>query len=74
LTKNPKQYNGKGRSSSTNGAGLTVLLLVEECKYIYVYHPAQNSKRNRPKTLTLNPDPLNVKEQKIKNSVELVST
>ena len=29
------------RASSTNGAGLTGCLHVEECKMIHIYHPAQ---------------------------------
>jgi hypothetical protein len=42
LTKRSKSYNGKARASSTNGAGQTGFLNVEECKYIHIYHPAQN--------------------------------
>jgi hypothetical protein len=32
MTKKPKQNNGEKKASSTNGAGLTACLQVEECK------------------------------------------
>jgi hypothetical protein len=32
LTKKPKSYNGKKKSISTNGAGLSGVVHVKECK------------------------------------------
>jgi hypothetical protein len=46
--KEAKPYNGKGRDSSTNDADITECLHVEECKFTYIYHPAQNSMNQRP--------------------------
>ena len=41
-----KRCNGKMKASSTNGAGLTGCLHVEESKQMHIYHPAQNSSPN----------------------------
>ena len=50
LTKKPKPYNGKMKASSTNGAGLTGGLHVEECKYIHIItlHKTQVHVDQRP--------------------------
>jgi hypothetical protein len=41
--KKPKPYNGKKKTCSTNGAGLTVCLHEEDCKLklIHIYHLPQ---------------------------------
>ena len=46
------QNNGgkKKKASSINVAGQTGCLQVEECKYIQIYHPAQNSSPSGSKT------------------------
>jgi hypothetical protein len=48
--KNKNKNKNKEKASSTNGASLTGCLHVEECKYIHIYHPAQNSSASRSKT------------------------
>lgn len=40
----PEIHTGKQTASSTNGAGQTGCLRVEECKQIYTHRPAQNSR------------------------------
>ena len=49
LIKKPKPYKGKMKASSTNGAGLTGCLLVEEYTVINIYQLAQNSSAKTPK-------------------------
>jgi hypothetical protein len=41
LTKETKLHSGKKKASSTNSAGLTGSLHIEECKLIHIYHLAQ---------------------------------
>jgi hypothetical protein len=52
LIKKPKPYNGKKKASSTDGAGLSGCLHIEECKKTHIYDPAQNSSPSGSKTST----------------------
>jgi hypothetical protein len=70
LTKTTKPYNGRKKASSTKCVDPNGCLQVEECKYIQIYHPAQNSSPSRQKNLNVKPDKLNV--QKVGNSLELI--
>ena len=82
MTKKPKPYNGKGKASLTNPAGLTVYQHVEK-KNIYVYvhthtliyiYLSHSIKLMYTwiKIFSIKPDPLNLIGQKVGNSIELV--
>jgi hypothetical protein len=51
LTKSPKTYNGEKTASSTNVAGKTRYLPVENRNYIYVFHPVHVSTQSALRTL-----------------------
>ena len=62
------------KASLKNGAGLTGYLNVEECKYINIFYPAQNSSYKWIKELNIKPDKLNLIKEKVGNSLEHIST
>jgi hypothetical protein len=69
--KEANPYNGKRRASSTNGASLTGCLHVDDCKYL---SPCKKLKSKWIKDLNVKPDLLNLIEQKVGNSLKLIST
>ena len=71
LTKKPKPYNGKGRASFINGAGLTGCLHVEECNpYL---SPCTKLRSKWIKDLNIKPDTLSLIE-KVRKLLEFIST
>ena len=48
--KNPEIHNGKKKALSTNSTSLSECQHGEECKYIHIYHPAQNTSPSGSKT------------------------
>ena len=65
MTRKSKLYNGKKKASSTNDAGLTGSLHVEECTKL---------KSKWIKDLNIKPNTLNLIEEKMGKSLELIGT
>jgi hypothetical protein len=63
----------KKKAYLTNGAGLTGGLHIEH-KYIHIYHLAQKLKSKWIKDLNIKPDTLNLTEENVVNSLELIGT
>jgi hypothetical protein len=74
LTKKPKIYNGKGKASSINGAGLISCVYVEKMKIEPYLSPCSNLKSKWIKDLNIKPDTLNLIEEKVGKSLELIGT
>ena len=65
----------KKKASSANGRSITGCLHVEECKYIHMYHPAQNSLKSKwTKNLNIKSGTLNLIEEKLENRLECIGT
>ena len=58
----------RNKASSTNGAGLTGCLHEDECKQIYIYHPAQNMHKD----LNIKTDTLKLLEEKVENTLDIM--
>jgi len=74
LTKKPKPYSRKKKTSSTNGAALIGSLHVEECKMIHIYLYVESSSLRRIKDLHIKPYTLNLIEEKLRSSLEHIGT
>jgi hypothetical protein len=61
-------------ASSSNGAGLTGGLFVEECKLIHFYFLVQNSSLSGSRTSTQNQITLNLIEEKVGISLKHICT
>jgi hypothetical protein len=73
LTKTPKIHNRKKKASSINGAGLTDCLYVK-IKIDSYLSPWTKLKFKAIKDLNIKPDTLNLIEEKVGKSLELIGT
>jgi hypothetical protein len=74
LTKKPKIYNGKKKASSINGAGLTAVCVFKEMKIDPYPSPCTKLKSKLIKNLKIKPNTLNLMEEKMEKSLELIGT
>ena len=75
MTKELKPSSGKEIVFLTNGAGPTGSQLVEECKSIHSYHPAQTKLKSKwSKDLHMKPDTFKLVEEKVGKILEQIVT
>jgi hypothetical protein len=74
LTKKPKSSSGKRTSFSTDGAGLTGGLHVEECELTYSLPSCTKLKSKWIKELYIRPETLNLLEEKVGNRLKHIGT
>jgi hypothetical protein len=74
LTKKLKPSNGKKTTYSTNGAGLSGVQHVEECRLTHYLSSCTRLKSKWIKNLHIKPDTLNLIEEKVGKSKEHMGT
>ena len=74
MTKQPKIYNEKNKAFTLNGAGLTVWLAIEKMEIDLYLSPCINLKSMWIKNHNIKPDALNLIEENMRKSLELLSS
>ena len=72
--KEARNTHWKKKASSTNGAGQTRYLHVEECKQIHIYHPNKELKPKWIKDLNLKQDTWNLMKESVGNRLKFTDT